>query len=192
MELKYKFSYGNFINYILNQFIIICYHYFAFLALLYLDFVIFGELEDLFSEQDFMYIIIKVISVSLVIIWLIYLIIIQFIPKKAIITSNFIKIKRYFLNFGYFLRGFNDEIYIKDIIECKKYNGKRYRFDRTGPYAVFFFDWDNLVEIKTIDDKCYLVPLKDSEGFIEEINKRLNCLKDYSDTEAVSCPDEMN
>ncbi len=191
MELKYKFSYGNFINFILNQFIIISYHFFTFLALLFLVFVISGNFEHLFKNQEFMSMIIKALSVSLVIIWLIYLIVILFIPKKAIITPNFIKIKRYFLNISYLLRGFNDEIFIKNIIECKKYDGKRYRFERTGPYAVFFFDWDNLVEIRTIDDKCYLVPLQDSKGFIEEINKRINCLKDYPNAEDVPCADEM-
>lgn len=169
MDIKYKFSYGNFINFFLSQFIIISYHFFTILFLLFLVFIVFGNIENLFNEQERICIIIRILSASLVILWQIYLIIILFIPKKAIITHNFIKIRRYFLNISYLLRGFNDEIFIKDIIDCKKYSGKRYRFDRTGPYAIFFFDWDNLIEIKTKDNKSYLVPLQNSEEFIKQV-----------------------
>ena len=172
MKLKYRFSYGNFIKFILNQIIIMSYHFFTLLLLLFSVLVVFGSLEHLFKEQEVISIIIKAVSVSIVILWSLFLIIILFIPKKAIINCNFIKIRRYFLNISYLLRGFNDEIFIKDIIECKKYDGKRYILDRTGPYAVFFFNWDNLVEIKTKDDKVYLIPLENSEKFIDEVNKR--------------------
>lgn len=173
MELKYKFSYGSLINFILNQIIIICYHAFTVLCLLFLVFVVFGTLDHLFKEQEVISIIIKILPIYLIAFWLIYLTIILFIPKKAIIKTNFIKVRRYFLNFSYLTRGFNDEIFINDIIECKKYDGKRYRLDRTKPYAVFFFDWDSLIEIKTKDDKCYLVPLQNSADFIKEVNARI-------------------
>lgn len=43
--------------------------------------------------------------------------------------------------------------------------------DRTGPYSVFFFNWDDLVEIRTNDDKKYLVPIKNSDDFIEKVNE---------------------
>lgn len=75
------------------------------------------------------------------------------------------------LNYNYILRGFNDEIFIKDIVECKKYDGKRYRFDRRDPYAVLFFNWDDLVEIRTNDDKKYLIPVKNSDDFVEKVNE---------------------
>ena len=180
----YKFNYGNLFKFLLSQYIIICYHFFAFLCLFAI--VFFGierSFGNLFKDNELISTIINALSASLIVLWLVYLTIILFIPKKAIIETNFLKIRRYFLNFSYLTRGFNDEIFIKDIVECKKYDGKRYRLDRTGPYSVFFFDWDSLVEIKTKDDKSYLVPLKNSEEFVEEVNKRMDRLNSHSSTE---------
>lgn len=87
------------------------------------------------------------------------------------------------LNYNYILPGFNDEIFIKDIVECKKYDGKKYRFDRRDPYAVLFFNWDDLVEINTSNDKKYLIPLKNSDDFIEKVNEiRLSLQKENTNT----------
>ena len=52
-----------------------------------------------------------------------------------------------------------------------EYDGKRYRFDRRDPYAVLFFNWDDLVEIRTNDDKKYLIPVKNSDDFVEKVNE---------------------
>lgn len=172
MELKYKFSYGNFINFILSQVIIISYHFFTVLCLLFFVFIVIGDLENSFKEQNLVTTILRILSVLLIVLWLAYLTIILFIPKKVILNFAFIKIRRYFLNISYLIRGFNDEIYLNDVIECKKYDGKRERFNRTGPYSVFYFDWNDLVEIKT-ENKTYLVPIKNSDNFIAEVNKRL-------------------
>ncbi len=180
MELKYKFSYGKFNNFFLSQLIIISYHFSISVFLICFIFLIVGSLQHIFQGSKLVSTIIVAFSVCLICLWLIYLITILFIPKKAIIDNNFIKIKRYFLNVGYLLRGFNDDIYIKEIVECKKYNGISYHLYRSGPYAVFFFDWDDLVEIKTKDEKRYLVPLKNSDDFIDEVNKR-RCILQEAD-----------
>lgn len=105
-----------------------------------------------------------------------YFTVIFFIPKKAILYSNAICVRRYFLNYEHLFRGLNDEIFLKDVVECKKYDGKRYRFDRTAPYAIYFFNWDDLIEIRT-EEKKYLVPLKNSDKFVEEVNNRIEKLK---------------
>ena len=177
----YKFNYGNLFKFLLSQYIIICYHFFAFLCLFAI--VFFGierSFGNLFKDNELISTIINALSASLIVLWLVYLTIILFIPKKAIIETNFLKIRRYFLNFSYLTRGFNAEIFIKDIIVCKLYDGYRYRLDRSGPYSVYFFNWDDLVEIKTKDDKSYLVPLKNSEEFVEEVNKRMDRLNSHS------------
>lgn len=179
MKIEYKFSYGNIFKYILNQYIIISCHLFFYLLLLYfVIFVIIGSLEYFFKQQEFISTIVNIISVSLVVLCSLYFITILFLPRKAIIYSNCIEIKRHFLNISYLNRGFNDEILIRDIIECKQYEGKRYILDRTGPYAVYFFNWDDLVQIKTNDNKCYLVPLQNANEFIKEVNE---CVRQSGD-----------
>lgn len=173
MELKYKFSYGNALNYIGTQFIIICYHCVILLYSAGFIFLAFGYLED-----GFISIILKVLTVVQFAVFFLYFVITLFIPKKVILTNYFIKVKRYFLNVSFAFRGFNDEIFIKDVIDCKKYDGKRYLLDRTEPYAIFFFNWDDLVEIKTIDDKKYLIPLKNSDEFIAKVNEIRNLIQE--------------
>ena len=171
MKLEYKFSYGNILNFVFSEIILIIYNFFSFLIIAIPIFLVYSELEYTYREN---YILMKIITIFMTILlglYALYLVIIFFLPKKAIINDNFIIVKRYMLNFRYVFRGFNDEIYINDIIECKKYDGKRFKFDRTAPYAVFFFDWDNLVELKMKDDKIYLIPLKNSFSFIEKVNE---------------------
>lgn len=171
MKLDYKFSYGNILNFIFSEIILIIYNFFSFLLIAIPIFLVYSELEYTYRDN---YIIMKIITIFMTILlglYALYLVIIFFLPKKAIINNNFIIVKRYMFNFRYAFRGFNDEIYINDIIECKKYNGKRFKLDRTAPYAVFFFDWDDLVEIKTKDNKIYFIPLKNSFSFIEKVNE---------------------
>lgn len=174
MKSVYRFSYGNVFNFILNQIITISYHFIVLLLLAVPVLSLYGEIEYKFRNNHFLMKIITIFMFILLFLYLLYLIVILFLPKKAIIDGHFIRIRRYFLNFSYLIRGFNDEIFIKDIIECKKYEGKRYFLDRTGPYAIFFFNWDSLVKIKTNNDKTYLIPLKNSDDFIDEVNKMIS------------------
>lgn len=172
MKTEYRFSYGSIFKFIFSQVILCIYNFFAFLIVAIPVALLYGEIESIFREN---YVLMKIITILMTIFILIFALILCvffFLPKKAVINSSFVTIKRYMLNFGYVLRGFNDEIFIKEIAECKKYVGDKYCLDRSEPYAVFFFDWDSLVEIRTIDNKRYFVPLKNSDDFIEEINKR--------------------
>lgn len=168
----YYFSYGNISSFIFSEFILIIYNSFSLLLLSIFIAVVYGSLEYKFREN---YVLMKVITIFMVVLFTMYfsfLIVIFFLPKKAIINDDVLIVKRYMLNFKYIFRGFNDKIFIKNIIECNMYNGERPRLDRTKEYAVFFFNWDDLVEIKT-DKRRYLVPVKDAEQFIEDVNKRI-------------------
>lgn len=156
------------------------YNFFAFLILAVPMTWLYGELENCFRENYRLMKIITILMAIFIFLFALILCIYFFLPKKVIMNNSFIIIKRYMLNFGYVLRGFNDEIFIKEIVECKKYDGERYYLDRSGPYAVFFFDWNSLVELRTIDNKCFLVPLQNSEEFIKEVNRRINSFNDYS------------
>ena len=176
MKTEYKFSYGNVFNFIFSQVILCIYNFFAFLIVAIPVTLLYGKIESIFREN---YVLMKIITILMTVFILIFALILCvffFLPKKAIINNDFLIIKRYMLNFGYIVRGFNDEIFIKEIVECKKYDGEKYRLDRSGPYAIFFFDWDDLVEIKT-ERKAYLVPIKNSDNFIAEVNKRLKIQK---------------
>lgn len=179
----YKFNYGNASNFIFSQIILCIYNFFAFLIVAMPMTLLYTRLENLFKENYILMKIVTILMAALIFLYALMLCVYFFLPKKVIIKNDFIKIKRYMLNFGYILRGFNDEIFIKDIIVCKLYDGYRYRLDRSGPYSVYFFNWDDLVEIKTKDDKSYLVPLKNSEEFVEEVNKRMERLNSHSSTE---------
>ena len=169
LKSEYKISYGNVFNFIFSQVILSIYNFFAFVIVAMPITLLYGEVERICREN---YILVKVIAILMIGFLLLYALILCayfFLPKKAIVSNNFIVIKRYMLDFSYVFRGFNDEIFIKDIIECKLYNGKRYLLNRSAPYSVFFFEWDDLIEIKTKSNKVYLVPLKDSEKFLEQI-----------------------
>lgn len=180
MRNKYKFSYGNVFNFIFSQIILSIYNFFAFLIIAMPITLLYVRLENLFKEKYLLMKIITILMIGFVFLYALMLCVYFFLPKKVILKNDFIKIKRYMLNFGYILRGFNDEIFIKDIIECKLYDGYRYRLDRSGPYAVYFFEWDDLIEIKTKNNKCYLVPLQNSEEFVEKVNKRMVDLNNSS------------
>lgn len=180
MKTEYKISYGNIFNLIFSQVMLGVNNFGAFLIVAVPILWLYGEIESNFREN---YALIKIITIVMtVIIFVVALIlcVFFFLPKKAIVKNNFIIIKRYMLNFRYILRGFNDEIFIKEIVACEKYCGNRYSLDRSGPYAVFFFNWDDLVKIKTADNKYYLVPLKNSEEFINEVNIRRQALQNMS------------
>lgn len=173
MKLEYKFSYGNIFNFIFSEFFLIVYNSFSLLLVSIFMAVIYGDLEYKFRDN---YIFVKVITIFMVILFTIYfsfLIVIFFLPKKVIINGEVLIVKRYMLNFKYIFRGFNDKIFIEKIIECHIYNGERPRLDRSKEYAVFFFNWDDLVEIVTDKNRKYLVPVKNSENFIEEINAKI-------------------
>ena len=178
MKSEYNFSYGSIGNFIITKILSLCLNLFMFFLSIFVTTALLGQVEYRLTNN---YILLKLFTILLIILsglFSIYLIITFLLPKKAILNDNFIKIRRNTLIPRYLLRGFNDEIFIKDIVECDIYDGEKHPLFRSGPYAVPYFNWDDLIEIKTSDNKCYLVPLKDSEGFIAEINKRLSDTKD--------------
>lgn len=183
MKLSYRISYGNIFKFIFSEIMLIICNLLSLIIIFIPIAFLYGWLEYIFRENYAIKKIGALISIVLLVGYSLFLIIIFFLPKKAVITGKFLKIKRYMLNYNYILRGFNDEIFIKDIVECKKYDGKKYRFDRRDPYAVLFFNWDDLVEINTSNDKKYLIPLKNSDDFIKKVNEiRLSLQKENTNT----------
>lgn len=176
MKKIYKISYGKYFNYIFSQILLCFNNIFTFLIIAVTMILLQGKLESTFGEDNILIEIITTLIVISIIILSVVLLIFTFAPKRVILYDNYITIKRYMLNFEYLIRGFNDKIYIEDIVECEIYKGERYLLHRAGPYAVFFFDWNDLVEIKTGKfgkHRTYLVPVKNSDEFISEVNSRI-------------------
>ncbi len=174
---KYKFSYGNIFNFFFSHFIQFIYNSFTLLVLFVLLSFLYGRLDYAFRDQTFISQIVDYIYVISLALAIAFFVGTHIIPKKIIIINNIVLIKRHYLDYRYLFRGFNDEILIREISVCKLYDGKRYKFGRDQEYAVSYFDWDDLVEIKTKDEKRYLVPIKNSDDFIEEVNKRMEKIR---------------
>jgi hypothetical protein len=95
-----------------------------------------------------------------------------FIPKRVVLTNDKICIYRFCFPLQvtfWDIRGFNDKILYSEITSCKYvdeiYLGARKPF--------LLVNNNSLVEIKTKNHKQYLVPLKNYESFICEVNKKI-------------------
>ena len=101
-----------------------------------------------------------------------FFIVLIFIPKRVVLTDNQILVYRFcfplqitFWDFS----GFNDRINYSQIISCKKQDSE-IRFGARKPF--FYVNNDSIVEIRTAH-KVYLLPIKNSDNFIVEVNKRI-------------------
>lgn len=175
MKHSYKFSYGRKLNYLIYGFILFVKNMAMMLLYCAVIFYLCG-IATYYSgnNQDLTKLISTVYVISIVYICVLFLLTI-FLPKRVIIKQNVIRIKRYTLNLFYLTRGFNDRIVIKDIVECKKYYCEKSFLNSSGPYAVYPLCWEDLVEITT-DKRKYLIPVKNAEEFVDEVNKRVKTL----------------
>lgn len=175
MKHSYKFSYGSNLNFLIYSFILLFKNVLMLLLDFAAEFYLYG-LAVYYSENNLE--LVKLIAVlfyiSIVYSCVLFLLTL-FLSKRVIIKQNVIKIKRYTLNLFYLTRGFNDRIVIKDIVECKKYCCEKSFLNSSGPYAVYPLCWEDLVEITT-DKRKYLVPVKNAEEFVDEVNKRVETL----------------
>lgn len=179
MELNFKFSYGSKFRQIVNKLfeVYINLSIIIFLLLIYM-FAVLAQVDNINSQNSAF----KAFSIFVLCIFIaisVYLTVILFLPKKVVLNKYFIKVRRYNTPKINICRGFNDTIYIKDICECKPYeivkydNGHIYRPAATE-FSVWLFNWYDLVEIKTKDERKYLIPVQDSKDFINEVHKRID------------------
>lgn len=105
---------------------------------------------------------------------IIFFIISLFATKEVLVNDYYIQVKKYRINPEFVFRGINEKIYFSTIYSCQLYVGKRiplYRGFRD--YAVYYFNWNSLVEIKDNQGRKYYVPVQNPEEFVEEVNKRM-------------------
>ena len=179
MELNFKFSYGTKFRQIVNKLfeVYINLSIIIFLLLIYM-FAVLAQVDNINSQNSAF----KAFSIFVLCIFIaisVFFTVILFLPKKIVLNKYFIKVRRYNTPKINICRGFNDTIYIKDICECNPYeivkydNGRIYRPAATE-FSVWLFNWYDLVEIKTKDERKYLIPVQDSKGFIKEVHKRID------------------
>lgn len=109
-----------------------------------------------------------------------FFIILPFLPKSIVLTDDKIIIYRLCVPFviAFFeIRGLNDRICYTDIKTCKKIDSK-FVFLKTTPFVCA--NRESLVEINT-KFESYVIPVKDCENFIAEVNKRIPENKDKTD-----------
>ena len=94
-----------------------------------------------------------------------------FLPKYVMLKSTHIKVRKTNLGPNHIFRGQFETIPYYLIKSCDYSNGTREKYS-FGDYAVSFFNWDSLVQIVTINNKYYHIPVKNADDFIAEVNER--------------------
>lgn len=122
---------------------------------------------------------IKFCEICFAIIVMLVFIFISFLPQKAIIKSDKIKVYRhciFLLPFDIW-KGFTDNISIDKIESIYITNRKDLGgFPRYEPIPVAVSDWKNMVRINT-ELNWYYIPVKNSEDFIKQVNMRRERIK---------------
>ena len=184
MKVKYKFSYGGFFKYLINQIVIFLG---SSVEIMFVIFFISRILTLFDGDNHDNSVILNVANIFLgraTFCALPMAAILTAIPRRLILNDSFLKINRYILDPIYFTRGFNDKINYKDIIKCEKYifcKGRLY-----PPYAVMPFARKDFVKIVAENDrieKTYLVPVQNPDDFINEVWKRVELAKSKENDE---------
>ncbi len=93
------------------------------------------------------------------------------VPKYVLLKNTAIKVRKTYMHPNYFFRGQFETIPYYSIKICRHYVGLKSK-SGSRDYATLLFNWDSLVEIITIDNKRYYIPVKDVDDFIAEVNER--------------------
>lgn len=170
----YHFSYGNPFNFLLTMIIEILATFGLTMLVFAFSLLLFAKIEDYYLNYENIRELIIVVSLCLPTVFSAYFWVQLFIPKRVIVSDDLVIIKRHnFYPDWSWCCGFNDKIPVEKIAECKIYDGDRPILDRRNkPYTIVRFNWDNLVEITT-DKRNYLVPVKNAEMFVEDVNRRM-------------------
>lgn len=165
-KIKYKFDFGNPFKLIISYIVEIIEN----VGVILLNCVVLFSSVEIIPEFFAKNFIIKIFTAVIVIADLLFIVLI-FIPKKVILTDDKILVYRFCfpLQITFWdIRGLNDRIPYSKIKVCEKRTRKLY-FGARKPF--FCVNNDSLVEIRT-KHKSYMLPIKDYESFINEVNKR--------------------
>ncbi|MFR5370253.1 MAG: hypothetical protein ACLTGK_00500, partial [Eubacterium sp.] len=115
MKVKYKFSYGGFFKYLINQIVIFLG---SSVEIMFVIFIMSRILTLFDGDNHGNSVILNVANTFLgraTFCALPMAAILTAIPRRLILNDSFLKINRYILDPIYFTRGFNDKINYKDI-----------------------------------------------------------------------------
>lgn len=169
--IKYKFDFGNKFKRSLSCFAEIIGNIGGIILSWIVFFALFVAANNCFKDDFIIEIITKVLLILLVI-FDIFIAVLIFLPKSVVLTDDKIIVYRFCFPLQiYFwdIRFLNDRIPYSKIISCKKL-GDNIEFG--DPRAFFSANNDSLVEIMT-KHKIYLLPIKDCDNFVEEVNARV-------------------
>lgn len=178
-KINYKFDFGNPFKMILSRLV----EMFENIGVLVITWLISVFLQSSVWDslpEGFLSTLLTQITVVATIIVDLFFIVLPFLPKSIVLTDDKIIIYRLCVPFiiAFFeIRGLNDRIHYTDIKTCKKIDAK-FVFLQTTPFVCA--NRESLVEINTRYDS-YVIPVKDCEEFIAEVNKRISESKDKTD-----------
>lgn len=168
----YKFDYGNafkfFLSYLIQFLVNLQICIFIYLGYFMLLGIITHNISNSGLRMFFAAILTMLSAITIA-----FFMVISVLPKRAILTTAGIKVRRNSIPTFDLVRGFNDYIAYSTIVSCDIYIGN-IRAGKNLP--VIFFNWDSLVEIKDIRNRRYFIPVKSAEIFISEVNKRIDKL----------------
>lgn len=105
MKYKYKFSYGSISNYLLSQYIIMSINFFISLWFIVLNYRLYNLFTGMFNEMPTLLLVTKKCFFVLGLLFFICLVVTFVIPKRVVLTDDFIYVKRHFWNLALFLEG---------------------------------------------------------------------------------------
>lgn len=168
----YNFDFGNKTKQILSYFLI----WFSFIGLIIILTGLRGYFCSVLTEKITNIKFAHLLSLTLkyaIDFFALYGLIIQFIPKKIILDKKGIKVRR-----NCFIRltsgPFNDYIKYDNIKVCRM-NQPEDKYSRYLPLSFPFCNWDSVVVVEERFRRFY-IPVKNSEEFIEEVNKRIDAI----------------
>lgn len=170
-KIKYKFDFGNKFRCFILYFVELLANFGAIILSWFVFFALFAAANNCFKD-DFIIEIITKVLLMLLVIFDIFIAVLIFLPKSVVLTDDKIIVYRFCFPLQiYFwdIRFLNDRIPYSKIISCKKL-GDNIEFG--DPRAFFSANNDSLVEIMT-KHKIYLLPIKDCDNFVEEVNARV-------------------
>lgn len=171
-KIKYKFDFGNifklFISYIIEILENIGMIFLTWIVIFSIGNLTLEGLPDCFAKEFFLK-----ICFAITIILDLFFIVLIFIPKRVMLTDDKILVHRFCFQLKstfWDIRGLNDRIAYSEIICCQKHVGEIY-YGASIPF--FCVNNDSLVEIRT-KHKSYMLPIKEYESFIFEVNQRIS------------------
>lgn len=170
----YYFDFGNTFKKVLSYFIMIVALAGFYMIINFAEVHLFFYIKGRITNEELVNTIHKFL-VCIILIFEAYGLIIQFLPKRIILTDKGIKIRKNNLD-GKTIFPFNNYIKYQSIKVCR-INHSEYKHSRYLRITFPFCNRESLVMIKTKFGK-YFVPVENAEDFVKEVNKRIQLVNE--------------